>query len=241
MQDITYVKQLERDRSEFMHMLSHDLKNPLTAIIGWAALLRRVTILDERGERYLNEIDQSTDRMLSMINRLLETVARNDVIVLEKRPCNLEEIVSRVTRDVTGSALHKAIKLHTARRGTPYLIQGDETRLYHLLLNLADNAIKYSPKETNVCITTHYSQEGVRIQVQDEGPGIPEEDLQRVFDKYYRGIQAGLLEQSGTGLGLAAVKNIVEAHGGVIFAQNGPEKGAIFTVDLPGSLRIMDA
>ncbi len=241
MQDITYVKQLERDRSEFMHMLSHDLKNPLTAIIGWAALLRRVTNLDERGERYLNEVDQSTERMLGMINQLLETVSQDDAIVLEKRPCDLEKIVGHVTRDVTGSALHKAIKLHISRRGTPYRIQGDETRLYHLLLNLADNAIKYSPKETSVTITTFYSQEGIRIQVQDEGPGIPEEDLQRIFDKYYRGIQAGSLEQSGTGLGLAAVKNIAEAHGGTVFVQNGPEKGAVFTVDLPGSLRIMDA
>lgn len=240
MQDITYVKQLERDRSEFMHMLSHDLKNPLTAIIGWAALLRRVTELDERGERYLNEVDQSTDRMLKMINRLLETISEDDAILLKKQPCDIEEIISRIIQDVTGSALHKAIKLEVKQEGSPYQIQGDETRLYHMILNLADNAIKYSPNETNVTITTHYSKGGIRIQVQDEGPGIPEEDLKRIFDKYYRGIQAGSLEQSGTGLGLAAVKNIAEAHGGIAFVQNGPEKGAIFTVDLPGSLRIMD-
>lgn len=236
MQDISYVKQLEKDRSEFMHMLSHDLKNPLTAVTGWAALLRRTVTLDEKSERYLNEVDQAADRMLLMVNQLLDTVSQDDAIQLAKQPCDLEAIVKNVTNDVTGAAIHKSIKLHTDSVGQPFMIEGDETRLYHMVLNLVDNAIKYSPNSTNVYLDTTYTPEKVKIQVRDEGPGIPEKDLPRVFDKYFRGIQEGL-SKAGSGVGLAAVKTIVEAHGGYIYAKNGEECGAIFVIELPGSLR----
>ena len=239
MQDITYVKQLEKDRSEFMHMLSHDLKNPLTAVTGWAALLRRTVSLDEKSERYLNEVDQAADRMLVMVNQLLDTVAQDDAIQLVKRPCDMEAIVKNVTNDVTGAAIHKSIKLHVDTIGQPYKIEGDETRIYHMILNLVDNAIKYSPNNTNVYLNSTYTPEKTKIQIRDEGPGIPEKDLPRVFDKYFRGIQEGL-SKSGSGVGLAAVKNIVEAHGGYIYARNGDECGAVFTIELPGSLRIIN-
>ncbi len=237
MQDITYVKQLEQDRSEFMHMLSHDLKNPLTAVTGWAALLRRTVTLDEKSERYLNEVDQASDRMLVMINQLLDTVSQDDAIELSKQPCDLEQIIKHVTNDVTGAAIHKSIKLHTNQIGQPYLIEGDETRLYHMILNLVDNAIKYSPNNTNVYIDTLYTPEQLKIQIRDQGLGIPEKDLPRVFDKYFRGIQEGL-SKSGSGVGLAAVKTIVTAHEGYIYAKNGVESGAIFTIELPGKLRV---
>ncbi len=237
MQDITYVKQLEKDRSEFMHMLSHDLKNPLTAVTGWAALLRRTVTLDEKSERYLNEVDQAADRMLVMINQLLDTVSQDELIQLHKQPCDLENIIKNIINDVTGAAIHKSIKLHKDQIGQPYLIEADETRLYHMVLNLVDNAIKYSPNNTNVYINTLYTPEHIKIQVQDEGAGIPEKDLPRVFDKYYRGIQEGL-SKSGSGVGLAAVKNIVDAHGGHIYAKNGKGSGAIFTIELPGELRL---
>ena len=240
MQDITYVKQLEKDRSEFMHMLSHDLKNPLTAVTGWAALLRRTVTLDEKSERYLNEVDQAADRMLVMINQLLDTVMQDESIQLHKQPCDIESIIKNIINDVTGAAIHKSIKLHKNQMGQTYLIEGDETRIYHMILNLVDNAIKYSPNNTNVYISTLYKSDQIKIQVEDEGAGIPEKDLPRVFDKYFRGIQEGL-SKAGSGVGLAAVKNIVDAHGGHIYAKNGKEAGVIFTIELPGKLRVTNS
>jgi two-component system sensor histidine kinase KdpD len=143
-----------------------------------------------------------------------------------------------VKSDVAGAALHKVIEVTCEITGEPYDIEADENRLYHMLLNLVDNAIKYSPRETAVSIQVAYKPEKIWIEVLDGGPGIPEDDLSLVFEKYFRGNEAK--GQPGSGLGLSAVKVIVVAHGGDIAVENRPEGGAHFTVTLPGSLRVAE-
>lgn len=237
MQDITYVKQLEQDRSDFMHMLSHDLKNPLMAVTGYANLLERTEALGENGQRFLGEINVAADRMLDMITQLLDTVAQDEAIQLAHDAVDFEDTVAQVLRDTEGAALPKSIKVTAVTQGTPYKINGDELRLYHMVLNLVDNAIKYSPEATEVTVVTNYGAENLVIQVADQGPGIPDKDLPRVFDKFFRGIQEGL-PSKGSGVGLSAVKGIVMAHNGEIRAENLTEKGAQFTIKLPASLRV---
>lgn len=232
MQDITYVKKLEKDRSEFMHMLSHDLKNPLMAVTGYANLLERTETLGEKGKRFLDEINVAADRMLDMITRLLDTVAHEEAIRLAQEVVDLPDIVAQVLRDTEGASLPKAIQVTAVTEGTPYKIHGDNLRLYHMLLNLVDNAIKYSPDFTEVTVATVYGDDKLTIHVADEGPGIPEKDLPHVFDKFFRGIQEGL-SSKGSGVGLAAVKSIVTAHNGTIHVENRPERGTQFIVELP--------
>ncbi len=235
MQDITYVKKLEADRSDFLHMLSHDLKNPLTAITGWKALLERTTELDARSTRYLNQIGVAVDRMLEMIAQLLDTVTHETALKLSLKPCDFDTVLGHVLKDVSGGALHKTISIRTATRGTPYLIMADENRLYHMVLNLVDNGVKYSPRNTELAVLIDYTEQGLLIRVQDEGPGIPEDDLPHIFDKYFRGTTAKM--QPGSGLGLSAVWGIAKAHNGVVKVANRPEGGAEFSVLLPSSLR----
>ena len=237
MQDITYVKQLEKDRSEFMHMLSHDLKNPLMAVTGYANLLERTETLGDTGQRFLNEINVAADRMLEMITQLLDTVAQDEAIQLAQESVDLRETVEQVLRDTEGAALPKSIKVLNIVEGAPYNINGDSLRLYHMILNLVDNAIKYSPNATQVTLSLDFSDDCVLIKVADQGPGIPEKDLPHVFDKFFRGIQEGLATK-GSGVGLSAVKGIVTAHRGTISVENLPERGAQFTVELPSSLRM---
>lgn len=234
MQDITYVKRLEHDRAEFMHMLSHDLKNPLAAIVGWKALLERTCEFDERSQRYLNQIGLAVNRMLQMISELLETVTAESNVQLVKQPCDLNAVITEVVADVSGAALHKSITLKWVKAVNLGLILADENRLYHMVLNLVDNAVKYSPRGTVVEIGVDRTQDEIVIQVCDEGPGIPPEDQKRLFDKYFRGVAAKM--QPGSGLGLSAVQGIVKAHGGTVRARNRPEGGAIFSVALPTSL-----
>jgi K+-sensing histidine kinase KdpD len=237
MQDITYVKQLEKDRSEVMHMLSHDMKNPLMAIMGWSALLERIVPANEQTSRFLHEIEVATDRMLEMVNQLLETVRQSEHVELVRSSCDLDEIVAKVVRDMGGVAVQKEMIVQSQTEGTPQLIQGDAVRLYHMILNLVDNAMKYAPPKTQVDINLRYLREGIQIIVRDEGPGIPEQDLPRVFDRYYRGVQGTINKAAGSGVGLAAVKHMAEAHGGSVQVRNGAEKGAVFTITLPASLR----
>ena len=235
MQDITYVKQLEKDRAEFMRALSHDLKSPLTSIRGFAQLLKRVMEVNERGEQYIEKIVSSSDRMLDMVNQLLQ-ISRSEEIEVEREPCNLERIVKKAIGDVEGSALHKSIHLDYLVEGEPYQILGDEMRLYHMALNLVDNAIKYSPEHTTITVSLTYNRREVVLQVSDEGQGIAEEDLERVFDKYYRGAKAKA--QPGAGVGLSVVAGIADAHGGRATVRNRPEGGAAFLIALPANLRV---
>ncbi len=235
MQDITYVKKLERDRLEFTHTLSHDLKSPLTSIRGWAQLLQKVVPLDERSTRYIQQIVAASDRLLSMINQLLES-AESEASPMEFKPCDLAAVISRTINHVEGAALTKDIRISFEQTGKPYSITGDETRLYHMVLNLLDNAIKYSPQSTQVGVKLDFGDSAITLQVWDEGPGIAPEDMPHIFEKYYRG-RGAATTSAGTGVGLSSVLVVAEAHHGKVTVRNRPERGAEFTVTLPASLR----
>lgn len=231
MQDITYEKKLERERSELMHALSHDMKTPLTSIIGYAYVLERTADLDERGLHFVNQVHQAAERMQEMLVYLLRTVDDTSVIQMEMGPCALVPLVENVIKDTEGAALKKSIQLSAEQRGKSSLITADQTRLYHVILNLVDNAIKYSPPETEVTVHLNFKPEQVVIKVEDEGPGIPPEDLPHLFDKHYRGRHTD--EEKGSGMGLYLVRGTVQAHDGTISVSNRPEGGAVFEVVLP--------
>jgi signal transduction histidine kinase len=176
--------------------------------------------------------------MLGMIGQLLQTVDQRDAVQLVQEPCDLVPIVDKIVGDVQGAALNKSIAIEVTQQGEPFLILADATRMYHMILNLVDNAIKYSPDESRVDVRLLFEETGITILVQDDGPGIPEDDLDFVFDKYYRSRQTAV--QPGAGLGLSVVKAIAEAHGGHTAVANLPDRGAEFKITLPGSLRLSE-
>ena len=231
MQDITYVKQLEEERSEFIHALSHDLKNPLMSVRGWAEVLHRRQGLDALQMECVNGIVAASERMVDMIGELLAAVDQPITAQIEYQSCDLDQIVDRIKQDVAGAARGKEIGVTFGMEGEPYLVYGDEMRLYHMVLNLVDNAIKYSPAGSHVEVQLRYQPKQISITVADEGQGIPEADLERIFEKYFRSSQTGPIE--GSGVGLATVRSIAEAHGGTVAASNRPVGGALFTITLP--------
>jgi K+-sensing histidine kinase KdpD len=232
MQDITYVKKLERARTEFIQALSHDLKSPLTSIKGWTDLLNAYGQLSDQATKFVGQIRSAADRVLEMVGQLLTVALLSDTARKREEVCDLAEIVANVVGDLEGAALAKSIKLESKQIGQPYKIQGDCTHLYRSVLNLVDNAIKYPARDTTVAIALTYWGETVTVQVRDQGPGIPEEDLPHIFERYYRGQQVQETE-SGVGLGLAMVRATARAHGGEATARNLPDGGAEFTITLP--------
>lgn len=237
MQDITYVKQLEKDRAEFMRALSHDLKSPLTSIKGFAQLLNKVMTLNEKGTQFVEQIVSATDRMLEMIYHLLQ-VTHEDAVELERTVVDMGNLIREAIHDMNGAALSKSIDVLFETAGKPYRIMGDPIRLYHLTLNLVDNAIKYSPPQTTVRVLLTYAAQGISLEVQDEGYGLAKEDLPRLFEKHFRGKHTA--HHEGSGVGLSVVKAIVKAHEGEISAANRPQGGAVFKVELPVKLRVME-
>jgi signal transduction histidine kinase len=130
--------------------------------------------------------------------------------------------------------MSKSITIQFDHPSDSYLILGDGDRLYHMVLNLVSNAVKYSPENEKIKIVLTADDNGVQLRIQDHGPGIPDDELPLIFDKYFRG--KGAKVTPGVGLGLSAVKAIVEAHGGKVGAKNLQKRGTEFVVVLPASL-----
>jgi len=224
----------DRLRSALLTSISHDLKTPLAAILGAAGTLKsfRATLSDQVKADLVATIEEEAERLNRFIANLLD-MTRLESGALEPRS-GFHDVT-----DVVGSALRRAAPI-LARHVTEVEIAGglpmlsvDPVLFEQVLFNLMDNAAKYAPAGTTVRIQSWRDGEAVVLQVLDEGPGIPPEDVERVFDKFYR-VRKGDQVRAGTGLGLAVCRGFVEAMGGSITAANRSDRsGAAFTVRLP--------
>jgi signal transduction histidine kinase/pSer/pThr/pTyr-binding forkhead associated (FHA) protein len=239
MQDITYVKKLEKDQATFVYTLTHDLKSPVTSIKGWAQLVEQVTKLDDKGKRFVDQIVSSSDRMLEMIAQMLKVASQVDTIKIEQEPLDVKVVIERALNDLEGAIMSKGIQVDVKTPVNGLMLLGDQDRLYHMVLNLVSNAVKYTPNDEVIRISLNTDETGVQLRIQDRGPGIPEDELPHVFDKYFRGKTAQKLP--GVGLGLSVVKSVAEAHGGKVGVKNMSQGGAEFIVLLPAALVLPSA
>jgi two-component system phosphate regulon sensor histidine kinase PhoR len=232
--DLTRLKQLERTREEFVANVSHELRTPLSLIKGYAETLldsaRNDPVLTER---FLKIIERNTHRLDLLIQDLLTISAlESGRIKLNLQPVNVRQLAEKVLGDLKTRAGAKKMALVN---GVPDLTAtADENRLEQVFANLVDNAIKYGRAEGTVTIGGRKDDaDQIEIFVQDDGPGIPPEALDRVFERFYRVDKARSREQGGTGLGLSIVKHIVQNHGGKVWVKSELGKGATFFFTLP--------
>jgi two-component system, OmpR family, sensor histidine kinase KdpD len=224
----------EKLRSALLTSISHDLRTPLASILGSATSLRNYRhALDEAGvEELIGTIQEEAERLNRFISNLLDvTRLEAGAIAPKAEPVDVAEII--------GSALERAKQLLGAHKveldlgDVLSMLRIDPVLFEQVLFNLLDNAAKYAPPGSTVRVTARRDGDALRLQVMDEGEGIPPTDLERVFDKFYR-IQAADRRRAGTGLGLAICRGFVEAMGGTIAAGNRSDRpGAVFTIILP--------
>jgi two-component system phosphate regulon sensor histidine kinase PhoR len=233
--DITELKRADQIRRDFVANVSHELRTPLTAIRGYVEALAEGDAEPEETPRFLEIIMRHTLRMERLVKDLLR-LARLDAgqEVLEVAECDVHRLVQSVTSDLepTLSARGQHVELDIA--ADVETVRADPSKLHDVLRNLIGNASTYSPEQSTIRVSARRDREFVAIQVQDEGPGIPEEDLSRVFERFYRVDKSRSRDPGGTGLGLAIVRHLVELHGGKVFAENGAMGGAQFTIMLKG-------
>jgi two-component system, OmpR family, phosphate regulon sensor histidine kinase PhoR len=235
--DMTRIKQLENTRREFVANVSHELRTPLTLIKGFVETLIDGAKNDPQlSERFLQTIDKHTDRLTFLIEDLL-TISRleSGQIVLNQQPIQLREVVERVVDDLESRAAERKIALHNE---VPAEIEAlaDADRLQQVLFNLTDNSIKYGRAEGAVWITANKRGDGmIEMCVRDNGPGIPPESVERVFERFYRVDKARSREQGGTGLGLAIVKHIIQSHHGEVWLKSQLGAGSAFYFTLPSA------
>ena len=232
--DLTRLKQLEATRQEFVANVSHELRTPLAMIKGYVeTLLAGAKDDSATATKFLQTVERHADRLTLLIEDLL-TISSLESGQIQLRPqrISLPEVVEKIFADLKPKADSKKVKL---RNETPTLqCQADPHRLQQVLHNLVDNAIKYGRVEGCVTVTARDSGDGLlEITVQDDGPGLPPDSLERVFERFYRVDKARSRDQGGTGLGLSIVKHIIQAHGGTVGVRSESGQGATFFFTLP--------
>jgi signal transduction histidine kinase len=231
--DVTHFKDLERVKNEFIATASHDLKGPITAILGYSHLITRIGPLGSQQTEYLSRIDRAAKQMHELVQNLLE-MARIDIgVSLKLEPCNMRDLLASVADEFKAQALHKQQSLLLLPFEGQAQVLGDVPRLRQVLRNLIGNAVKYTPEGGQITVTANVEGAYIRAAITDTGVGIPAADLPFIFDKFYRAQTDNISDIEGNGLGLAIVKSIVEQHGGQVAVDSKPEQGSCFSFTLP--------
>ncbi len=232
--DITDLKRADQIRRDFVANVSHELRTPLTAIRGYLEALSEDDANPEESRHFLAIITRQTERMERLVRDLLR-LARLDAgqETLAVVACETRTLAQAVAADLARALATRQQRIDIAIAPDAEIVRGDPAGLHDALRNLVANAITYGPEGTTVRIEALRINGFVSISVLDEGPGIPGEDLSRVFERFYRVDKSRSRDPGGTGLGLAIVRHLVELHGGTVRAENCAGGGARFTVALP--------
>ena len=230
--DVTDRLRLERLKDEFVASVSHELRTPLTSIRGYVELLldEETGALSDEQRRFLEVVERNSRRLLALVNDLLfVSRVESQGLPLELDRVDLADVAHEAYQSAGAAARHERVDLRLAAE--PVEIEGDAARLGQALDNLLSNAIKFTPAGGSVRLQVGSRNGSAVVAVSDTGTGIPPEDQQRLFERFYRA--PGASTRPGTGLGLAIVKAIVDAHGGEIGLRSAPERGTTVTIELP--------
>jgi PAS domain S-box-containing protein len=229
------AERANRTKDQFLAVLSHELRQPLNTMLGWLRLLRSQRADSAQAARALEALDRSTQAQARMIDDLLD-IARIEAgkLTLQQEPVNLGPLISDWVESLQQEATAKALKLESLAGPAMATVSADPDRLRQVVMNLLANAIKYTPSGGRIQVRMTGEDGVVRIAVSDTGVGIDRDLLPHVFAQFRQADWRAAGTQSGLGLGLAIVRELVEMHGGTVAAHSdGPGQGATFTVTLP--------
>jgi two-component system phosphate regulon sensor histidine kinase PhoR len=234
--DITEHRRADQMRRDFVANVSHELRTPLTAILGYVEALGDGDATLDETRRFLDIIRRHAQRMDRLVKDLLR-LARLDANqeVLEVAACDALTLVQGAVADVSGTIEARRQHVRTNVDPNAREISVDVAKLHDTLRNLISNASAYAPEHSTIEIDVRHEADRTVIAVSDEGPGIPDVDLGRIFERFYRVDKSRARDPGGTGLGLAIVKHLVELHRGFVRVENRAEGGARFTVNLPAA------
>jgi len=233
MQDITYLKELDKMKSDFVATVSHDLRSPLSIISGYAILLPEAGELNETQQEFIESIRLSAAKMTTLIDNLLDLGKIEARVGMEMKPCQLATVINEAVASLREQARAKEIVLQLDLPPELPLVQGNQVRLDQVVSNLVGNAIKFTPEGGMVTVSAREEKGEVVVDVKDTGIGIAPEDQAHLFEKFYRVSSEETSDIEGKGLGLAIVKSIVEGHSGRVWVESQPGQGSTFGFALP--------
>lgn len=234
------LEELDRLKSDFVSNVSHELRTPLTAIKGAVDLVLREVAgpLTEKQTHYLTRVRSNTQHLAGLINDLLDlSKIESGRIEVKSSRVSLGGLVYEVVESLRPVAAEKVIALEAAIPEPSILVWADRDKINQVLMNLIGNAIKFTPAQGRVAVSaSRNGKESVRVSVSDTGPGIPPDEKEKIFDKFYQIAEVGGTKPKGTGLGLAICKALVELHGGTIWVDPEPSGGSTFYFTLPAAI-----
>lgn len=225
-------RQTEKLQTALLNSISHDLRTPIASITGsLSALIDRDYNLDDATRKELLETAfQESERLNQLVGNLLDmTRMEAGALKISRKPCELRDLLGASLEQLRDRIGSRNIKIDVPKDFPEVAI--DFSFMMKVFFNLIDNALKYSPPDASIFIKASLSQDTARIEIKDQGVGIPDEDLKRIFDKFYRVQRPHQIK--GTGLGLSICKGIIEAHAGQITAINNPDRGVTFIINIP--------
>tara|TARA_B100001250_G_C19811660_1_gene795970 strand:+ start:1387 stop:2169 length:783 start_codon:yes stop_codon:yes gene_type:complete len=233
-QELIALKTAEKYRREFFGNVSHELKTPIFNIQGYVETLINGALYDKTvNKKYLKRTSKSVDRLIYIIQDL-ETISQleSEELKLEITEWNLKSVIDEIIDQFEIKLEQKKIKFLHDKKSTNLNVVGDKDKITQVLINLISNSIKYGKRGGFIKIGCHQAKSKCLITIRDNGIGISEKNIPRLFERFYRVDKSRSREQGGTGLGLAIVKHIVEAHGEDINIQSKVGKGTEFSFSI---------
>jgi signal transduction histidine kinase len=234
---VVHESEVSRLKSEFVSNVSHELKTPLALIRMFGETLDSGIVTDEKDRRkFYGIIRKESERLTHLINNVLD-FSRMDAGAKEYnfQEADLNEVVKSTLEAYKFQISDSGFKIESELPDEPMILKIDKDAISQVLLNLLNNAVKYSEEDKNIHVKVRKDSSSAYISVSDHGIGIPQDELKKIFDKFYRVSAARTKETHGSGLGLTLAKHIVEAHGGSIEVESEVGKGSRFTVRIPSS------
>ena len=229
------LKELSDEKNAFLAVLTHDMRTPLTSIKGYSSILRDRELDRPQQVKIAKVILNSQETLLDIVNNILDLEKMNSgntPVLLEVTSFDLALITKSAAESLQAPAMEKSITLAYDDVPSPIMVQADMSKIQRVILNLMSNAVKYTPEEGDVCVTTYVNGRYAYVEIKDTGYGIPEDELPHIFDRYSR-VKGHQHLAIGTGLGLAIVQSLVQAHEGEILVESEVNVGSTFTIKLP--------
>ncbi len=239
--NIEELKSLDKAKTEFLNIASHELRTPLTSIKGSLSLLQSGIMGDVnvQSKKLLSIAETETDRLVRLINDLLDlTKIESQKLSLTAKWYNFQEFIERIFLSLEGISKNAKVELNYLST-EDFEVFADSDRIQQVITNLLSNALKYSPEDSKIIVSTSILKGSLRIEILDSGPGIPPEDQNKIFEKFSQSVGPENPLVKGTGLGLAIAKALVEQHHGEIGVSSLPGEGCCFYFSLP-EWRVVD-
>ena len=230
--DVTDQWQVEQMRREFTANVSHELKTPLHIISGYSEMLRNQLVSEDDIQVFAQKIYTESQRMVQLVEDIIHLSLLDETPQIAMEPLDLYQLAQESLESLSGKASQKQIALHL--KGEPALLKGNRALLSSVIYNLCDNAITYNQPKGDVFVTIRQTEKNTILEVQDTGIGIPKEEGDRIFERFYRVDKSRSKKVGGTGLGLSIVKHALKCHGATIQVDSQVGKGTRMTVTFPG-------